>query len=93
MPIIDVDSHYEPLQIGADDDANPLREFLEYFPPLETLALNGLAGDLWKETHEEDRERLAANVPMIQMLRGGLTPSTSDMMMASPTQPLGAIGH
>jgi predicted TIM-barrel fold metal-dependent hydrolase len=90
MPIIDVDSHYEPLQPGSNDDANPLREFLKYFPPLETLALHGLAGDLWQETSEEVRALLANDVPMVRMLRGDLSPSSSEMMMALSAQPAGA---
>ena len=89
MPIIDVDTHYEP-QPGAGDDANPLREFLDYFPPLEVLALHGLAGDLWKETREEDQRRIASDVPLVKMLRGELESSATAMMMAPTVSPPGA---
>jgi predicted TIM-barrel fold metal-dependent hydrolase len=85
MPVIDVDSHYEAFHLGDPLEANPLREFVEYFPKFEDLVLWGPAGDLWRETPEKDRAGLVGVIPFLSSLRGEVEPATSPMMMAAAT--------
>ena len=81
MPVIDVDSHFEPQIV--DDGDHPLAELSDKLPPQAEIAIEALAGDLWNQTDLETRALLDARIPMLRLLRGETDGEAEQQMMAS----------
>jgi predicted TIM-barrel fold metal-dependent hydrolase len=81
MTIIDVDSHFEPQ--FADDADQPLAELSDKLPGRAEIAIEALAGDLWKQTDAETRAQLDAQIPMLRLLRGEIDGELQQQMMAA----------
>ena len=81
MPVIDVDSHFEPQIV--DDGDHPLAELSDKLPAQAEIAIEALAGDLWNQTDLETRALLDARIPMLRLLRGETDGEAEQQMMAS----------
>ncbi len=81
MPVVDVDSHFEPQ--FADDKDHPLAELSDKLPGRAEIAIEGLAGDLWNQTDAETRAELDARIPMLRLLRGEVDGEFAQQMMAT----------
>ena len=83
MPVVDVDSHFEPQ--FAEDKDHPLAELSDKLPGKAEIAIEGLAGDLWNQTDAETRAELDERIPMLRLLRGEVDGEFAQQMMATAT--------
>jgi predicted TIM-barrel fold metal-dependent hydrolase len=84
MPVVDVDSHFEPRIV--DDRDHPLAELSDKLPCPAEIAIEALAGDLWNQTDSETRAQLDARIPMLRVLRGETGVDLEQQMMASTVE-------
>ena len=88
MPVIDVDSHFEPTSFPPGD--HPLWELRDQLPAFADVMVANLAGDLYRAMPPDQRPDPASLLPRIGATMGMSPEQVDDLVASAPPPQTGA---
>ena len=82
MPVIDVDSHFEPTSFPPGE--HPLWELRDQLPSFADVMIANIAGDLYRAMPADQRPDPASLLPRIGATMGMSAEQIDDLMASAP---------